>query len=346
MSQFLDSFVLLFGGIALIGGLLKLGGWLGGKRAPWLALVLPVVGVGAAAVAGSSALDRYGTPTQPAVVGKTEWVTLMPNGSFLKNYSVTVKQRGAAVGETVNLRTDRGLFDTLALGDSIAVRSLSWRPSFGRLEAMTGARWLGIVADSGLVLFVVGVVAVLVGVFLYGGTGASGAVRKAMALVLLGGGGFSCWQEARPYRGEPAPELPAGSAHAKVTRIRSVTGIYPVSQSTSSTRGWRLKQRYQIVEAEFTPGGARAPVVGVDAIDAGSIPKLGVGSPVDLDYDRAEPRKIRVKGAARLWPAINARDTWLGLGVIGALIGGLMVLGRLFRRTRGPAKGPAAAPSR
>lgn len=134
MSQFFDSFILLFGGVILIGGLQKLGSWLG------------------------------------------------------------------------------------------AVRSLRFRPSFARLDAMTGARWLGIASGSGIVLLAFGVVAVFAGIFLYGGTGATGSVRKTLALVLLGAGGFSCWHDGRPYRGEPAPEQPAGSAHAKVTRTTSAPG--------------------------------------------------------------------------------------------------------------------------
>lgn len=334
MGQFFDSFILLFGGVILVGGLLKLGSWLGGNRAPWLALVLPILGIIGAVAGCSWALDRYGTSTRPTVVGKTEWANLMPNGSVLKSYSITVKQQGAPVGETVNLRTDQRFFDDLAIGDSVTVRSLRFRPSFARLDAMTGARWLGIASGSGIVLLALGVVAMFAGIFLYGGTGATGSVRKTLALVLLGAGGFSCWHDGRPYRGEPAPEQPAGSAHAKVTRLRLVTGIYPLAQGRTSRRGWRLKQPYQIVEAEYTPAGGRAPMVGVDAIDEGSIPKLGVGSSVELDYERARPRTIRLKAATRTWSAVNARDTWLILGVIGAGIAGLVVVRMAFGRRK------------
>ena len=326
MSQFFDSFIFLFGGLLLIGGLLKLGSVLGGKRAPWLAVVLPILGVAGAVAGGSWALDHYGTRTHAPVVGKTEWATLMQNGSYLKSYSVTIKQRSAATGETVNLRTDQRLFDDLAVGDSAAVRSLRVRPSFARLEPMTGERWLGIVIDSGFLLLVLGVSAVFAGIFLYGGTGATGSARKAVALALLGVGGFSCWRDTRPYRGEPEPRAPTGSAQAKVTRLRSVNAIYPVRQGTASRGGWRLEQPYQVVEAAFTPAGAKAPVVGVDAIDEGSIPHLEVGRPVELTYDRARPRTIRLNAGTRNWSAVNARSAWLGLGVIAALMAGLLFL--------------------
>jgi hypothetical protein len=334
MGQFFDSLVLLVAGVVLIGGLLKLGGWLGGKRAPWLAVVLPLLGLIGTVAAGNWALARYGVRARAAVVGKTEWTTLMANGSFLKNYSVTIKHRGAATGETINLRTDQGLYDELAIGDSVPVRSPAWRPSFAQLEAMTGAHWQSLLTDSGFLLVLIGVAAALGGLFLYGGKGASGAVRKPIALLLLGVGGFSCWHEGRPFAPKPGPTRPAGSAQAKVTKIRVISGIYPAHQDQRPTRGWPLKQPYQLVEAEFTPAGGRAPVVGVDAIDVGSIPTLAVGSIVEIEYDRARPRTARLKAGTRNWPETNGRDTWYSLGVLAAIIGLVLVLRVLLSRRR------------
>ena len=107
--------------------------------------------------------------------------------------------------------------------------------------------------------------------------------------------------------------------------------IYPIRQSAGASRGGRLKQPYQVVEAEFIPAGARAPVTGVDLIDLGSAPTLKVGSPVDLVHDRANTRAIRLGIGTRDWPTANARDAWIGLAGIGALIGGLVLLRLLFR---------------
>ncbi len=334
MGQFFDSLVLLVAGVVLVGGLLKLGSWLGGKRAKWLAVVFPLFGLIGAVVAGNWALNRYGVRANAAVVGKTEWTTLMSNGSFLKNYSITIKHRGAAAGETTNLRTDQRLYDGLAVGDSVPVRSPGWRPSLARLEAMTSSHWLNILIESGLLLLILGVAATFGGLFLYGGKGASGAVRKPVALLLLGVGGFSCWQEGRPYRPDAGPTQPVVSAQAKVTRIRLISGIYPAHQGTKPTRGWPLKQPYLLVEAQFTPAGGRAPVVGVDAIDAGSMPKLAVDDVVDIEYDRTRPRLAHLKRGTRNWPDVNGRDTWYSLGAVAGLIGLVLVLRVLLFRRR------------
>lgn len=321
VGQFFDSLVLLVAGVVLVGALLKLGSRLGGKRAQWLAVVLPLIGIIGAVAAANWALARYGVRAHAAVVGKTEWTTLMPNGSPLKNYSVAIKHRGAGTAQTTNLRTDQRLYDDLAIGDSVPVRSPGWRPSLARLEAMTSARWLRILTDSGLLVFLAGVAATFGGLFLYGGKGTGGAIRKPVALLLLGVGGFSCWQEGRPYRPGPRPTPPAGSAQARVTKIRLISGIYPAHQGSGPTRGWPLEQPYQLIEAEFTPAGARAPIVAVDAIDVGSIPKLAVGGMVDLEYDRTGPRTVHLRIGTRRWSEINGRDAWYSLGAVVGLLG-------------------------
>lgn len=336
MSQFLDSFILLFGGLILVGGLLKLGSMLGGKRAPWLAALLPIVGVAGAVVGSNWALERYGTSASATVVGKREWVTLLQNGSYLKSFSLTIKTPNAAVGETVNLRADRSLFDDVVTGGVVAVRSLRIHPSFARLEAMNGQRWLAIVNDAGILPFVLGVAALFGGIFLYGGVGVAALVRKPASVLPLCVGGYITWQSARPFRGDPPAGAPL-TARATVTRLRTVTAMYPLRESARPTSGWRLERPYQVVEAEFTPAGRRVPVVGVDAIDDGSIPRLAVGTSVEVQYDRSRPRIMRLAAATRNWPAVNARAVWIGYGALAALVAGLLLLlllRLLFRRRR------------
>ncbi len=113
----------------------------------------------------------------------------------------------AAVGETVNLRADRSLFDDVVTGGVVAVRSLRIHPSFARLEAMNGQRWLAIVNDAGILPFVLGVAALFGGIFLYGGVGVAALVRKPASVLPLCVGGYITWQSARPFRGDP----PAGA---------------------------------------------------------------------------------------------------------------------------------------
>ena len=167
--------------------------------------MLPILGLAATAAGANWLFDRYGIATRAAVVRKVEWVTPGQNGGFFHSYSVTVRERGAPATEMVNHRTDRRFFDSLAIGDSISVRALAVRPSISRVEAMTAERWLGVVRDTGLLLFGGGVLAVFAGLFLFGGTGLSGSVRKAAALVRLAGGGFSCWREGSRTPGHRCP---------------------------------------------------------------------------------------------------------------------------------------------
>lgn len=326
MGPLVDSVVLLALGLVVFGGLLKLGGFLGGKRAPWLAFVLPLLGAIGAVLGFEALLDRAGAATRGGVVGKTEWVTLNPNGSWFQTYSITVRHRGAPSTETVNHRVDRALFDSLAVGDSVAVRAASFRPSISRIESMTLARWVGIARDTGMLFFVGGVLAVLAGLFLFGGTGVTGSARKAAALALVAAGGFACWPEAKPYRGPEPPAAPAGTAEGVVARVRSIYGIYPTRLSSTSRGGWRLPQPYQVVEVKFTPAGGRTPVTGVDVIDEGSVPGVATGKAVALSYDRGDPRVIQLRGAARRWPEANARSIWVALGWIGGLVAGFVLL--------------------
>lgn len=301
MSQFVDSFIFLFGGLLLLGGLLKLGRLIGGRKSPWLAVGLPIVGFIGAAFAGDWALTRFGVAGKVAVVHKTEWVWLAQNGVPVSSVSITTKQAGTPVGETVNFRTDQASYDAVAMGDSVTIRALPFRPSVARLEVMTWDRWLAIVQATGLPLIGVGFLATVVGLILYGGVGAIGSARKTAALILFVGGGFACWKDGKPYSGPTAPNDPL-SVRATITRLRTVRGLYPLSFSTSPRRGWGLRRPFTVVEARFTPAGFRSPVTGVDAIDAESVPKLAEGDRVEIRYDRRHPRLIRLIHATRRWP--------------------------------------------
>ncbi len=75
-------------------------------------------------------------------------------------------------------------------------------------------------------------------------------------------------------------------------------------RSRRSHSEYELRQPYEIVEFQFTPRGARSPVIGIDAIDvaANAPPPFTKGQTVEVRYAPDEPRDVRVDGYTRSWP--------------------------------------------
>lgn len=339
MGDVVDSIVLIVVGLAGLGGLAKLGSWIGGKTAPWLGLVFPVLGVLSVPALIGWVLDQFGTVQRAVVLDKRESIRLLGNGGWAPRYSVTIMEPAAPPGEMIRLRADQPTYDALNFGDPVEVRWLPVRKSIVRLEMMPSSGWLRSFAAFELAGFSVSLAMVFGGILLFGGAGTAGIVRKAIAAALIGYGGSSCYREARPYRGEGEPPAPTVATTGTVRQAWTIRGLYPVTTG-ETRRGWSLTEPYLVVAAEFTPAGARSSVLGIDAIDAESVSHLRLGDQVGIRYSRSAPRQARLAFGTRTFPVKNVSDTRIALGIaIGCfvLVSGLRWwLGAARRQPKGP----------
>lgn len=321
MGHFTDLILLVVGGGFALVALAKLGAIVGGKQAPWLGVVLVLLGLGSTPLLLGWLLDHFGVVERAVVADRRESVSLRINGAWRPEYWVTVKYPSAPA-QLHRLRADVASYDRLGFGDPVGVRSLPIRRSTARLEMTSSAQWLRAYPRFGQAIIALGVVAVIVGLVIFGGKGARGTVRKLIGVSLVGLGGFSVYQDLKPYQGGPTPTPPTSRASGTVKRITRVSSLYPASGSAE--RAWRLAKPYRVVTAEFTPAGARGGMLAVDAVDEESIPNLAVGDQIAVQYSTGSPRSARLAAGTRTFPIANAGDTriatGIGLGVLAVLV--------------------------
>lgn len=318
MTRLVDSVGLLALAVAGIGLALFIGRIVGGKRAPWLGPVLAVMAGLSGPTWLAAAFDQFGERARAVVVRRVEAVRTTWNGGFERRFSLDLKYAGRRSDESFPVSVDQARYDQVAFGDPVTVVALPARRSIARLDAMSAREWLGVVMPWGALTVVASVAALVGGLLLYGGAGAAGTVRKVIAAVLFAGGGWSCYQDNRPFEGAVGPGATPVSGTAVVHALHRVTHI----GSTSRRTGWTLPAPYQLVELEFVPRGYRAAVIAVDAIDDGSIPYLAVPQSLAIRYDPANPRRASISSGSRRFAEDNTSvfRTWT-LIVVGALAG-------------------------
>lgn len=328
MTRFVDSFLFLFGGILVMGILLKLGNLLGGKKAPWLGVVFVLAGLVGGPVVLAALFDRMGEVERAVVVRKNERIDRTWNGGFSRTYSLDVKYPKTGADDAFPVRTDQVHYDSLAFGDPVKLRALPSRPSIARLEGMASREWLLTVMPGALFVPLAAIGLLLGGILLYGGTRTGAAVRNQLALVMIAAGAVTCYRDNRPFRGPDPPAEPTVAAEARVRAIDVVDELW----ATSRRRGVDLPQPYVLLELEFTPAGHRAPVIGVDAVDLGSIPYLAKDQSLAIRYEAADPRSVRVTAGTRRFAGQNP----LGLGeqalVLAAVAAGFLLFVWALRR--------------
>jgi hypothetical protein len=317
MGHFTDVILLVIGGLFALVGLAKLGTMLGGKSAPWLGIVFVLLGLASTPLLLGWMLDRFGVVERAVVADRRESVTLEVNGGWRTQYWVTVKYPSAPAG-LHRLRADPVAYDRLAFGDPVEVRVLPIRRSVARLEMTSSSAWLRQFPAFTRWLVALGPLAVVVGLLVFGGKGASGKVRRVVGLGLVALGGFSCHQDFKPFDGLPGPSGPTERAGGTVKRMWTVRALYPAT--ASEDRAWQLATPYRLVAAEFTPVGSRSAVMMVDAVDEESVPSLAVGDQIRVVYSRAEPRRARLDAGKRTFPAANAGDRRIAAGIGAGLL--------------------------
>lgn len=291
--------------------LAKLGLSLGGKNAHWLGLALPTLGVVALPGLLGWVLDQFGVVERAVVADRRESIEVRPNGGWYPRYSIAVRRPGAR-SEMISLRADQPTYDALHFGDPVEVRSLPIRKTIVRLEKMSSSGWIRSAATLEWAGIVRPVAVVILGLVLIGGQGKAGLARAALAVALMSFGGLSCFRRVKPYQGEAEPAGPMAVARGTVRTVWRVGELYG---------GLGLAQPYFLVASEFTPAGARSSMLGIDAIDAGSVSHLELGDQIEVRYSSAAPRRARLGFGTRTFARKNQATTRAALGLaIGALV--------------------------
>ena len=139
--------------------------------------------------------------------------------------------------------------------------------------------------------------------------------------------------------GAYAPRLaPAGDWRPAKARVSDLHLIDDILDSRRS-QGVHLLQPYYVVELSYLPAGARDTMIAVDAVDSGSVARLGHDSVLAIRYDPRAPRRAVLTEGTRSYPARNRPIYWFLAAVIPAGITALLFLARSRRRP--PTDGPA-----
>jgi hypothetical protein len=170
---------------------------------------------------------------------------------------------------------------------------------------------------------------VVVGLIVWRLSGLPGFVWAVCVCVIVGLGALmiSDFPTAVP---RPVVEVRSGSGE-----VKSVMRIDRLFEGNRS-RGFEADQPIAVVGVEFVPSGRTESVLGIDLIDANSLPGLKPGSTVGIEYEGGSPRTAHIQNATRSFPGRNLR----GIGVqtvlyLLVLIGGFAAwefLGRTWSR--------------
>lgn len=349
---FFDAFALV--GLFLIGLPVAMAvGWLLEKLfgIAWLGR-LPILAALLLAVAGVPlALRVAGRGAEGRVLDRQERLTISwRDGSWSSSQSVQVRfqplhperadptTRDEASGAvTLWLRSTAEAFDRTAVGATVPVTYVAFRPSVAKLSDRT-------LGDLGRELLAIGhapplAVGVVVLLCLAVAGGASpktargrGLRRRALLVcgVALAGVGLRVGLTSAAHGSdEPTP----AAAVARVEHIAAFT------TQRGTRRGDPLNQPYDVAELRFTPRGAAGSVRAADAVDRGSVHGLVVGAMVPIHYAPGHPRAVRLDGGTRTFEERNGRDAfleWLAISgvTLGVLLGFAYVL---LRRARAAA---------
>ncbi len=286
---------------------------------------------------GTVWLDRNGTPVTATVSSKLEEVAVhdSPRGAWSRRFRVGVTFDGSDRGlGASSVTVPRERFDSLRVGDAIAIRYL---PAFPTSARTADRSTLGVLRQAGCELLgnpfltrfaiwlaVGGAALWLMARIAAAAAFAAGTVWIASALALL----FPA----------PAPTpLAAAETTARVEAVKLITKSPEVLYTRSHGGGQRvdlgfreLAMPYQVVRFRMALPGWPDSVLGVDAVDSGSVPGVAPGAVLPVRYDPGSPRDARLRDGARTFQDRNRYHfRWL---VVGA--GTLMVFAAALRGSR------------
>jgi hypothetical protein len=291
-----------------------------------LELVYFLVGLGLL-LGGSIWLDRNGSSVIAAVSSKREEIAVhdSPRGEWSRWYRVGVdvpRGDGIVVGAIVTVPRER--FDSLRVGDRIAIRYLPALPLYARAADRSTAQVVG----EGVVMFLGD--SFLTRILLWLVIGAALLwlmARVATAAVFAAG---AVWIVAAfPLLFPAAVPIRLGTAEttARVEDVRLVTkspeGRYARTHGGAGRVDLGLQELptpYRVVRFRFAAPGQPDSVRAIDAVDASSVPGLGIGSILPARYEPEAPREARLSLGARSFRERNRYHGWIWILGVGLLL--------------------------
>jgi hypothetical protein len=82
--------------------------------------------------------------------------------------------------------------------------------------------------------------------------------------------------------------------------VRQIQSVDHIWSSWEDSGQW-VPQPFQLVDLEFTPAGANAPIHAIDRIDLNSLPELRDGATVRVFYKTSNPRSARIDAGTRTY---------------------------------------------
>jgi hypothetical protein len=286
---------------------------------------------------GSLWLDRKGTPVTATVVRKHEELSVhdSPRGEWSRDYRVGVEFRTAdgAIGSS-SVRVSRARFDSLRMGEHIAIRYFPALPRYAR----TADRATGQVLREALSVFLDdSFLTPLLTWLVMGAAGLWILAQFTTAAVFVAG---VIWIVAALFLLFPAPRpirLGTAETRASIEDVRLVTkspsGRYVRTHGGTGRvdLGFQnLAKPYQVVRFRFAVPGRADSLLGADAVDSASVPDLGVGATLPVRYDPRTPRDARLRVGGRTFRERNRYH--LRWPVVGT--GALILLGAALHASR------------
>ncbi|HET8624548.1 MAG TPA: DUF3592 domain-containing protein [Gemmatimonadales bacterium] len=283
---------------------------------------------------GSFWIDRNGTPVVATVTGKHEEVSVhdSPRGEWSRDYRVGVEfERGDGTFGSSSVRVLRERFDSLRIGEPIAIRYVPALPRYARTADRSTAQ----VLREALSVFLDDSFFTPLLTWLAVGSAALWILAHfATAAVFVAG---VMWIVAAWFLLFPAPgpirlgqpRRARGSKTYGSSRNRRGHYVRTHGGTGSIDLGVRnLAKPYQVVRFRYAVPGGSDSAIGVDAVDSASVPGLALGSVVPVRYDPGAPREARLSLGSRTfrdrnrfhlrWPVIGAG----ALVVFAAALGG------------------------
>jgi hypothetical protein len=304
--------------------------------------LLPFLLLAGSLLAGSVWLDHKGSPVIATITGKHEELSLhdSPRGEWSRDYRVGVEfEIGDGAFGSSSIRVSRGRFDSLQIGEPIAIRYLPALPRYARTADRSTPQVLreavSVFLDDSFLTPLMTWLAV-------GGTALWILAHFATAAVFVAGVMWIVFALVLLFPAPTPIRLGAAETSARVEDVRLVTkspsGRYVRTHGGTGSvdLGFRnLARPYQVVQFRLAVPGRSDSVLAMDAVDSASIPGLGLGATLPVLYDPRTPRNARLGVGTRTFRERNRYHLkWPVVGV-GALIVFGAALHGSRRRQRG-----------
>jgi hypothetical protein len=245
--------------------------------------------MGALSFVHSFSAGLFGVDVPGEITGKNESIRFS-RSDWSHDFSILVRYGvpGSRTSDT-GITVDEELFDRLRVGSPVTVRSLPTPLAAPYLSQQT--LWWTIISMArrpfGLLLITgfIGLVICALGV--------RGQILRWIATIYV-----VTWLV---YWISPLSDrTPRGGVRAATARVVATTLVERVLESEDSS-GFPVLQKYRMVAFEFRPEGWDQPVKSFDRVDEGSVMGLTKGSPIEIVYQRDEPRRAQLRAGARTY---------------------------------------------